>query len=432
MDCDAGEVCRAVGGVLQCVRPDLVPDPGMTCGTCPPPNECRGGVCVTPSGSGAVCEFDTECGDDLCIAGRCTPDPRGRPPCTTAGTCPGSLMCTAGVCTCAHSVDCPIGAICEGGACTTPGGCLADRECAATDVCEGALCIPRTTCDIVPPDLTGVWSLASTLRLRESLPSWLDTLLSLVSGPFRFIAGDSTTLGLGLPGWVESIIAPAMRDWADTHLAPWARDLLGGIADLNDILSTWSIDERMELMPGVALDTYTGTHEWLRVRFDYRGMPVEGRPEDIIGWEFTPSEFDALVVCGEFEIDRHDVHVSISSIVAWAVNLVTYEATGHRYTTLHDALTAVTAGFCGALADAAQAAIGSSYSVRGVVDSACNTAVTGLIDSVTHTIDDATVGADVMTLKGHAPIVGPNRMSPGVWEGTLAGRDFTGDFDASR
>jgi len=40
--------------------------------------------------------------------------------------------------------------------------------------------------------------------------------------------------------------------------------------------------------------------------------------------------------------------------------------------------------------------------------------------------------SSVMTLKGYAPIAGPNALRPGVWEGTLVGRDFTGDFDAFR
>lgn len=430
LDCLPTEVCRAVSGVLRCVSPDIVPDPGTCPGGCTAPAECRSGVCVTPSMSGAVCEFDTECGDDLCITGRCTPDPRARTTCPR-GVCPGALMCVMGVCECTHTVDCPIGTLCMSGLCAAPpGACLADRECGPTEVCEGTMCLPRVACDIIAPDLSGPWSLSSTLRLRESLPSWLDGLLSVVSGPFRFIAGDSTTLGLGLPSWVEALIAPAMRDWADTHLPPWGRDLLGAVADLNDILSTWSIDENMTLARGAALDTYTGTHTWLRVRFTYRGTPVEGRPEDILGWSFTPSPFDATVVCGEFEIDRHDVHVSISSIIAWAVNLVTYEATGHRYATLHDALTAVSAGFCSALADAAQSA--TSYSVHDIVASACTGAVSGLIDQVTMTIDGATIGADVMTLKGESPIAGPNNLMPGTWEGTLAGRDFTGDFTASR
>ena len=55
-------------------------------------------------------------------------------------------------------------------------------------------------------------------------------------------------------------------------------------------------------------DAYTGTHTWNEVTFTYRGMPVTGRPEDIIDWRFTPDPFEAVAVCGTFIIRRHDVN----------------------------------------------------------------------------------------------------------------------------
>jgi hypothetical protein len=436
MDCATGLVCRPIGSVLRCVSPELVPPPTETCTDCVAPAECRIGVCISPDDTGAVCEFDPECAPtELCIAARCTHDPRIPIPCPD-GVCPGTLRCVSGTCACTEHVDCPVGTLCAAGVCEHfPGadGCVADDECPATDVCEAGACRPRVLCDITNPDLTGTWSLASNLNLRESLPSWLDTFMGAVAGPFRFIAGDSTSLGItGLPGWVNDLIAPALRDWADANLAPWVRQLLGGIADLNDILSTWAIDERMDLRPGILPDLYKGTHTWLAVRFVYMGAEVRGRPEDIIDWSFSPSEFDAAATCGVFEIERHDVDVSIGAIIAWIVNTVTYEATDHAYTTFRDALTAATSGFCSEVGRIAGETVTSYPGVASTVTSACNGAVAGLIDQIDTTITEGRVGFDVMTLKGYAPIAGPNSLRPGVWEGTLVGRDFTGDFDAFR
>ena len=433
MDCAPGLVCRSVGIVLRCVSPDLVIPPADRCTDCVAPAECRLGVCISPDDMGAVCEFDTECpAGQLCISARCTPDPRIPVACPT-GVCPGTLRCVDGMCACAGHVDCPVGTLCTAGMCTPGDGCVADAECPATDVCEAGACRPRTLCDITNPDLSGIWSVASTLRLRESLPSWLDSFLGAVSGPFRFIAGDSATLGVpGIPGWAEALIAPALRSWADANLAPWVRDLLGGIADLNDILSTWTIDERMELRPGVLRDLYKGTHTWLNVRFEYRGAEVRGRPEDILDWRFTPSEFDAAATCGVFAIERHDVDVSIGAIIAWLVDTVTYEATGGRYRTFRDALTAATSGFCAEVGRIAGETVTSIPGLSGTVSRACDGAVSGLINEIDSTIRDGRLGLDVMTLKGYAPITGPSSLRPGVWEGTLVGRDFTGDFDAFR
>jgi hypothetical protein len=330
-------------------------------------------------------------------------------------------------------VDCPVGTLCMGGSCIPDtDGCVADDECPADTLCEGGACRPRTACDIVPPDLTGPWSMRSVLRLRESLPRWLDGFLRAVSGPFRFIAGDADRLEVGLPDWVEDLIAPAMRDWADANLAPWVRDLLGGIADLNDILSTWNLEERMELRPGVLRSFYKGTHEWQTIQFRFRGMDVRGRPEDILDWRFRAAEFDAAVTCGVFVIERHDIDVSIGAIIAWVVNTVTYEATGRRYRTLREALTAATGGLCTQLGRVAGEAAPSYPGVASTVTSACNTAVSRLLDELDRTLREGRLGLDVMTLKGSSPIAGPNTLRPGGWEGTLLGRDFTGDFEATR
>ncbi|MEM7140774.1 MAG: hypothetical protein AAF548_07035 [Actinomycetota bacterium] len=123
-DCAQGLVCAAVAGVPRCVSPPTVGQPGdgTSCGDCPAPGECRAGVCLQPSATGEFCEFDTECEEDeLCIAGRCTPDPRYSQPCTETSECAGTMTCApAGICVCAVNTDCPSGLLCEGGACVPP------------------------------------------------------------------------------------------------------------------------------------------------------------------------------------------------------------------------------------------------------------------------------------------------------------------------
>src|SRR5687767_2002536 len=96
-DCPDGFVCAAVAGVPRCV-PDPDPPPpgdGTDCRPCPSPGECRMDICIQPTPSGMWCEFDDECMDDeLCIAGRCTPDPRIPVPCTSDADCPAALHCS--------------------------------------------------------------------------------------------------------------------------------------------------------------------------------------------------------------------------------------------------------------------------------------------------------------------------------------------------
>ncbi len=438
-DCPSGFVCAAVEGLPRCV-PDPDPPPpgdGTDCRPCPAPGECRMDVCIQPTTSGAFCEFDSECADtELCIAGRCTPDPRVPVPCSSAADCPTGLTCGPdGTCICMHTTDCPIGLECTtSGLCGPgPGGdaCIADLECPADYVCDAGRCRPGTVCDIAHPDFAGTWNMQSILYIRDALPSWLDSFLDTVEGPFRFLAGDATCIDFGLPTWVEEEICDLVRPFVDMYLPPWSFPVFRAIADLNLVLSEWHIEERMQLTAGAVTDSYRGTHEWLSITMYHRGMPLMGTPMSILGWRFAPSPFNASAVCGTFNIERHDVNVSIGSIIAWIVDMLVYELSDHRWASASAMLTALAGGSCAARASAADSTVdydGVGDAVRGV----CRSALMDLIDRAIRELIDARIGASAITLRGQAPVTGPSSLRPGTWDGTLLGRSFPGEWGADR
>jgi hypothetical protein len=437
--CPAGFVCAAVEGVPRCVTDPNPPPPGdgTDCSPCPSPGECRMGVCIQPTTSGEWCEFDTECADvELCIAGRCTPDPRVPVPCSSSADCPIGLMCgPGGSCICTATTDCPIGLIClDSGLCGPgPGGetCVADAECPPETVCDGGRCRPATVCDIEHPDFTGRWNMQSILRIREALPSWLDGFLRTVDGPFRFLGGDAACFDFGLPDWVEMEVCELVRPYVEEYLPPWAFPVFRAIADLNAVLSEWHIQEDMNLTAGSATDSYRGTHVWRSIRMFYRGEPIDGTPESILDWRFSPSPFNASAVCGTFHIERHDVNVSIGSIIAWIVDTLVYEASDGRWRTVSEALSSLASGFCNAIGEAADRLVdysGVGSAVRGV----CTRTLTDLVDRAVREILNARIGASPITLRGSAPVTGPSSLRMGVWDGTLLGRGFSGSFEATR
>lgn len=438
-DCPRGFVCAAVEGLPRCV-PDPDPPPpgdGTDCRPCPAPGECRMGTCIQPTTSGAFCEFDSVCAEtELCIAGRCTPDPRVPVPCSSDSDCPTGLTCGPdGTCICMHTTDCPIGLECTAtGLCGPgPGGdaCVADLECPADYVCDAGRCRPGTVCDIAHPDFAGRWNMQSILYIRDALPSWLDSFLDTVEGPFRFLAGDATCIDFGLPSWVEMEICDLVRPFVDMYLPPWSFPVFRAIADLNLVLSEWHIEERMDLTAGAVTDSYRGTHEWLSITMYHRGRPLMGTPSSILGWRFAPSPFNASAVCGTFNIERHDVNVSIGSIIAWIVDMLVYELSDHRWPSASAMLTELAGGFCDALASAADSTVdydGVGDAVRGI----CRSALMDLIDRAIRELIDARIGASAITLRGHAPVTGPSSLRPGTWDGTLLGRSFPGEWGADR
>ncbi len=437
--CPVGFVCAAVESVPRCVTDPNPPPPGdgTDCSPCPSPGECRMGACIQPTPLGDWCEFDGECAEtELCIAGRCTPDPRVPVPCSTAADCPIGLMCgPGGTCICTATTDCPIGLIClDSGLCGPgPGGdaCVADAECPPETVCDAGRCRPATVCDIEHPDFSGTWNVQSILYIREALPAWLDGFLSTVEGPFRFIGGDAACFDFGLPDWVETEVCELVRPYVEEYLPPWSFPVFRAIADLNTVLSEWHVEERMDLTAGSATDSYRGTHEWRSIRMFYRGMPLEGTPETILDWRFSPSPFNASAVCGTFNIERHDVNVSIGSIIAWLVDTLVYEISERRWRTASEALSSLAGGFCDAIGQAADNLVdyaGVGDAVRG----ACTTALAELVDRAIRELLEARLGASPITLRGSAPVTGPSSLRPGTWDGTLLGRGFPGEFIADR
>lgn len=439
--CGAGFVCAAVDSVPRCV-PDPDPPPpgdGTDCRPCEAPGECRDGVCVQPSETGAFCEFDDACMmGELCIAGRCTPDPRVPTPCMDDGDCYAGLTCGPMMtCMCLYNTDCPIGLVCsDEGLCVAPEGsgvpCIADSECPNMgEVCDRGICRDGTVCDIGHPDFAGSWNMQSTLRIREALPSWLTDFLDAVEGPFRFIAGDAACIDFGLPMWVETEICDLVRPLIEQYVPAWARPLFRAIADLNTVFDTWEIEETMVLENGSVTDSYRGTHTWDRITFYYRSMPLVGRPDTIRNWRFSPSPFNASAVCGTFHIERHDVNVAIGAVFAWVVDALVWAITEGEHDTLGSAVADAASGFCRALGDFADENVDYS-GVGDTVFRVCTMQIENYTNRALMELLNARVGTDPITLRGSAPITGPNSMRMGHWDGTLLGSEFTGDWQADR
>lgn len=471
-DCGAGFVCERDlcvpprrpgdplpdGGTAECdfdsdCPGDFLCDAGLcvapvdACGgSCVFPTECRDGVCVAPDDDGDVCEFDPECGaGNLCIAGRCTPDPRIPRTCLDGEECPDGLMCSMdGACICVRTADCPIGAICSpDGRCVPDGdSCIADDECPPGLLCAAGECIPESACDVVHPPLQSprVWSVDSVYNFREALPSWLSGFLDAVAAPLRFLSGTGPRPSLGIPRVLEDLVWNAIESWIDANVPAYARDAAGGIADLNDILSTWFVKEQMTLTSAAPpRDAYRGQNVWTEVEFEYRGARMRGRPADIIDWTFEPSEYDAQAVCGVFYISQHDVNVGIGAIIAWAVNAVVEQSSSRRYRTAEAMLRAQGGRICNEVGNAARRIeteidlpLITPAEAYDLARTACLGFVDGQIDRLVDALDMARLRLDVMSLKGSSPIVSGTSMTPGTWEGSLVGGDFTGTWSARR
>ncbi|MBI2893155.1 MAG: hypothetical protein HYY06_06350 [Deltaproteobacteria bacterium] len=431
---DPGECVEVGGGENpdQCVADD----------ECEPGFECRDGRCLEPDFEGEVCEFDDECADgELCIGGFCTPDPRDPPGCEDDADC-GRLVCNAGQCICQDARHCPVGWDCgDEGACHPPDGggdgCVADRDCPDGQICENGDCRDRGACD--DPDLSGSWTFDSTLHLRDALPGWLSDLLDAIDGPLRFIA-DGLINGFDFD---VPIIGDALEDaangLADEYVPDWVGELLGAIADVAEILSTWQVEQDIELF-SVGGAEYRGEEEWTRVSFELRGEEVSGTPEDILGWDVSVDDFAARTTCGTLNIDNHDVGIAVGSIIRWVLDVIVTFVSDGEYFSLEDLLYDLSDTVCAELAWALQdlmEAIGDGLDIdlpdlESEFEDYCIEQAETYIDQAITALEEIDVQLDVVELAGQGAIVDEDRLEPGLWQGRLLGGDFGGEFVATR
>jgi len=130
-----------------------------------------------------------------------------------------------------------------------------------------------------------------------------------------------------------------------------------------------------------------------------------------------------------------DVDAAVGAIIAWLVDTLVFIVSDGEYDTLAQALFDFERGdFCPNVAGVAddladQLGAGNVYDA---VLGACDLALGRLIDEALDAINEAMVEFTALRLQGRADIADANTLANGHWAGTLAGRDFTGDFRASR
>lgn len=406
-DCAEGEACRVVGDALACVPVAVVEE----CGLCPAPGRCIEGECVQPDEEGEVCEFDDECVDGkLCVGGRCTPHP-----------CPG------GSCMCTTTGDCPIGRVCESGSCIPDEGaegCFADSECPSDRFCEAGRCVPRAECEVENPELSGEWSMTSTLPVRDAIGGVLDFVLDAGGELFRFLSGDTS-----IPEPFASIARGLLEEW----LPSWAVRLIAILGEADAILSTWKVEETMTLVSTGTVDQYRGVHRWSEITFEHDGRTVRSRSTDVGAWGITPEDFYASATCGVFAIERHSIGLDVGRVVEWFVDTLVEIGTDGEFTTLRALLDSATRDVCDRVYDAVSSS--SIDFIRATASTArgwCTSELSERVTALTNAIAMTALGIDSIDLRGSAPIASPRALEPGRWQGHFLGDDFVGSFRATR
>lgn len=419
LDCSEGLVCRTSGAVRRCVYPELTQSQDSECGECPYPSNCLGPICVAPDMTGGSCEFDEQCEAHFaCISGYCTRDPR-------------SVACT-------RDEQCFVGLVCRDDGFCGPFVCSSDDDCIGEQICDDGVCVvPAGVCPVRPPNFYGEWNVESELHVREALPDGVADVLDVVQGPFRFIGGDTTTLDLGLPTWVEEAVSSELRRYVDEDIPDYLRELFGAIADLNDVVSTWKTQEVVTFDHAEDGDPthYVASERWVAIEFMYRGIRLHANAEDVEGWQFSAEGFNATAQCSDLVIDRHAVQVKVRAVLAWLAHNLTSLVTHGRYNTVGEALVPLGEDICPRLASLAQGAVDivASYDVYDSINNSCQAKWPTWMAEINDLLDeDEAIGGEVIHLSGSGRIAGPNTVSPGTWNGDLLGLEFPGSFYAYR
>ena len=423
-ECPEGYICQ--DNVCTFIEPECYTDED-----CNRENneECRWGRCVAPDPSGGVCEFDSDCDQEnheICVAGFCTKDPRYN----DSG--------------CQSLEDCPNGFICQNGECVPDPdqpqpACISDSDCEDDLICENGVCVDPNSCEDPDPDLSGYWEVESQYRFRDALPDWLDDLLATLAPPFRFLSeGILNGFDFSNIPVIGDTLEDAANSIVEQYIPPWVGELLGAIADINDILTNMDVIEEMYLL-SLAQDQYSGEHRWVEVSFVFRGQPVSGSMSEITGVDIVPSPFNARSICGILYIYDHDLNVSFGYIVRWVLDVIVTIVTEGEYFSMEDLLLSLT-DYCGDIADAiddlaqdlAEGLDIELPDVWDMVNTMCIAGIEAGTQEAIQRLEEITVSTDMIRLRGDATISSPTSLTNGHWYGELLGRDFTGSWEGRK
>jgi hypothetical protein len=287
------------------------------------------------------------------------------------------------------------------------------------------------------PNLAGTWHFTSMLHLHDALSGPIQVLLDagqvgrdLTSGNLR---------DLGLPGILSSILGGIVSGFIDQFVPPWARDVLQALGDMHDILDNMQVQADINLTE-VCPDVYRGKEHWMKLMFEYRGVQVSKRPEDIpeIGM-VQPEDFSARVMCGELYIDKHRINNTLKNFLRWLLNdviaAVTCESASPTacFRTPEDALNGIID--CENFAQFVENQVGDPIpfvDTYSVVDAGCNGVKRTLISKVQSAINTASTTFGLLAIQGEAHVTSANALDMGKWDGSLFGGDFPGEFTATK
>jgi hypothetical protein len=280
------------------------------------------------------------------------------------------------------------------------------------------------------PDLAGTWQLHSTLHLREGMPGVADGLLTVTEVLDDFIEG---TVDLGLPPFIEAAINLIIPQIIDAYVPEWAQQIVIALSNLSDVLDDMNVDATMVLDGATCEASYRGREVWDRLTFNYRGQVVSKAPSDIpeIG-AVEPEPFSARYSCGSLYVDRHRIHNTLSGLIRWVLNTSIEIATG--YPTIEAALDAAIDcdGIADDLNDAWHVVSPNGIDIRDTVFNACDGLKQGMIDQINALLDEATVTLSVVSLQGRAKVYSEHGLREGIWDGSVLGYDFPGEFTADQ
>lgn len=395
------------------------------------------------------CQQDSDCTPPLVCnlnAGKCVPEEaKNNGPCDPieGNYCPEGQTCLSGVCmdppgACVTNDECPAGYICKNGSCTPDNngqpGCSSSSACPSGQVCINGDCKPQGVCNIphALDRMQGNWRLDSMLHVRDGLQGFTKGLLS-VSTAIKEIVDGKFSIG-GIPSAIVSIILPTLQNLIHQFVPPWAMQIIGILAAVDDAIDDTRVISTEHIQPK-GNDYYTGWSTWELVEFEFQGIKLSHAPSNVPGLgpiETTP--YTAREVCGVFFIDKHEVKNSIGKLYRWAIEgLVTTATCLMDNVPCYNSLNTMFNDLvnCQALGNAMSGA--SSYpGVGTAVAAACNSAKQTLINQLLQELDNLSLNMTYMSLKAKVDIVNNNTLAQnGRWYGTLGGTLGKGNFEGT-
>lgn len=307
--------------------------------------------------------------------------------------------------------------------------CLALTLCAGCPPAQQTTSPRRARRPTAPDRLKGDWYVVSTLKLRQGLGEPSKLLLAMSKQLQQVIDGNISLEGV--PKVVSAMAGGLVSQYVKQLVPKWATQLVQRLAQLDEALNDLRV-ESIETLRAAGNNRYEGSSRWLQVTVRSGSLRVTASAKNIPGFgRLAVAPYAAEERAGALQIHPHAIHHRLGKLYRWVLEALLSGITCSTkvipcFKKVEQLVAALVP--CDQLAGLLAKASPALYTLKPLLELACQTSKKRLVEELGRRLDGLTLKLQFAQLQGQATITADETWTQGVWRGKLGKAYGAGTF----